>query len=147
MVTILHIQSNSTWSFLNAHKSAAQAVQRSALVVEMLRNIEVTRFVASLLLASAKDGNAHRTLVSFHTGILLDYIAQSKTMDSNTMAPLLMAVVDSMKAVSGAGERAGLAKDIVVRFLFLLRVSLSECLPSLSCLATSCCLPSLKSAT
>ncbi|KAI0031465.1 hypothetical protein K488DRAFT_52013 [Vararia minispora EC-137] len=127
MVTILHIPPSSTWSFLNAHKSAAQSVQRQALVSEMLRSVDVTRFVASLLPSAAKAGHAHRTLVSFHTGVLLDFISRSKAMDANNSAILLPSIIESMKAVSGKSENVALSKDIILSGYLLLAAFSQKC--------------------
>jgi U3 small nucleolar RNA-associated protein 10 len=115
MVTILHFAPNSTWSFLNAFKAAAKPLPRTALVAEMLRNIEVTRFVASLLPSAISGGYVHRTLVSFHTSILLEYISQSKAMDSNSSAVLLPPSIDSIKSANTIEDKDGLDKDVVVR--------------------------------
>ncbi|KAA1474189.1 hypothetical protein DENSPDRAFT_781033 [Dentipellis sp. KUC8613] len=100
MVTILHIQANSFYSFLSAYKSAAQAVPRAALVQEMLRSPDLSRFVAALLPNALKKGKgyAHHTLIAFHTGTLLDFIARSKTLDDAVLAFLLPAMLEPLQA-------------------------------------------------
>ena len=106
MVTLLHIKSvlssfkhsvqclllnrpNSTWSFLNAYRSAAQSVPRQSLVTEMLRNVDLTRFIVSLLPSAIQGGYVHRALIAFHTGVFIDYVARDKTIDDGVLAFLL----------------------------------------------------------
>ncbi|TFY70773.1 hypothetical protein EVG20_g2223 [Dentipellis fragilis] len=100
MVTILHIQANSFYSFLSAYKSAAQAVPRAALVQEMLRSPDLSRFVAALLPNALKKGKGytHHTLIAFHAGTLLDFIARSKTLDDAVLAFLLPAMLEPLQA-------------------------------------------------
>ncbi|KAJ7456907.1 hypothetical protein FB451DRAFT_1275210 [Mycena latifolia] len=47
MLSILHVQPNSTWNFLLPFKAATQNVPRISLVTEMLKNSDATRFIPS----------------------------------------------------------------------------------------------------
>lgn len=97
MVTILHIQPNSTWSFLLAYKSAAQCVPRVALVTEMLKNADVARFVVSLLPSSIHGSFSHRTLLAFNAAASHDFITRSKSLDEGTVAYLLPALLNPLQ--------------------------------------------------
>ncbi|GLB44223.1 putative U3 small nucleolar RNA-associated protein 10 [Lyophyllum shimeji] len=93
MISILHIKQNSTWSFLLPFKSAAQNLSRMALVTEMLRNSDVSRFVTSLLPSALKEGRPHRVLLAFNAACLHDFISRSQALDEGTVAYLLPALL------------------------------------------------------
>jgi U3 small nucleolar RNA-associated protein 10 len=100
------------WGFLNAYKSAAQSVPRTALVTEMLRNLAVTRFVASALLKTIKGKTTHHTLVAFHTAVLFEYISRSKALDDAALVVLLPAMLEPLQ--ESAVRADALAKDVTV---------------------------------
>src|ERR1700742_4044712 len=104
------------WSFLLAYKSAAQGVPRIALVTEMLRNVVVARFVASALPKAIKERTAHRTLIAFHTSVLLEYISRAKALDDASLAFLLPAMLEPLH--EGAVRADVLTKDVVVSLPF-----------------------------
>lgn len=79
----------STWHFLLAYKSAVKGLPRSALVTEMLKTPDLTRFAASLLPEAIKGGYAHRTLISFHTATLVEYLSRAEPLDSGTAVVFL----------------------------------------------------------
>ncbi|KAI0063355.1 ARM repeat-containing protein [Artomyces pyxidatus] len=127
MATILHIKPNSAWSFLNAYKSAAQSVPRSSLVSEMLRDVEVARFVASLLTRALQEQFAHRTMAAFHTGILLEYIARSKTLEDGVIAFLLPALLQPLR-VAGEKQLSGaLNRELILSSYVLLSALSQKC--------------------
>ena len=98
------------WTFLNAYKSAAQSVPRTALVTEMVRNVAVARFVASALPKAVKHRTAHRALVAFHTAVLFEYISRIKAPDDSILAFLLPAMLEPLQHnATPAGT-----KDVVV---------------------------------
>ncbi|KAF8154101.1 hypothetical protein B0H34DRAFT_800000 [Crassisporium funariophilum] len=97
MVTILHLKPNTTWGFLIPYKSAAQNLPRVSLVTEMLRNPDLTRFVAFLLPAAIKKGLSHRTLLAFNAATLHDFIKRSKALDEGTLAHLLPALLEPLQ--------------------------------------------------
>ncbi|KAL0952425.1 hypothetical protein HGRIS_006698 [Hohenbuehelia grisea] len=110
MVTLLHIQPNSTWSFLLAYKSAAKNVPRFPLVSEMLRNTTVARFIANLQLNAIKDGCSHRVLTAFNAATLHDFLTRSESLDAGTAAYMLPACLEPLKSESeavGANELLG----------------------------------------
>ncbi|PCH43122.1 hypothetical protein WOLCODRAFT_121527 [Wolfiporia cocos MD-104 SS10] len=113
MVTILHINDHSTFRFLNAYKTAAKPVPRDALVNEMMKNTDLARFVSGLLPRILQEGGAgaHKTLVIFHTGVLLNYIARSKELDEGTMAHLLPAAMEPLQL--GADVEAKIKPAII----------------------------------
>lgn len=98
MVTILHIRPNSTFSFLNAYKSAAQPLPRAALIKEMHQNVDVARFVSSLLPTAIEHNYVHRTLVAFYVGAMLDFVGKSKKLDDSVLAFLLPAMLVPLQA-------------------------------------------------
>lgn len=63
----------------------------------MLRNVDLTRFVALILPESVKFGYSHRTLVAFHTSTLLEFISRSKLLDEETLAILLPSLMETLQ--------------------------------------------------
>ena len=121
------------WSFLNAYKSAAQSVPRTAMVTEMLRNIVVARFVASALPKAIKEKTTYHTLIAFHTAILLEYISRSKALDDAALVVLLPAMLEPLQ--EGAIRTDALTKDVAVSvtacpFLPWLIISMSTSCPA-----------------
>ncbi|KAG6369730.1 hypothetical protein JVT61DRAFT_13599 [Boletus reticuloceps] len=86
MLSILHIQPNSSFSFLLPFKSAAKPLARSALVKTMVSDTEVARFVANLLPVAVKCSHSHRTLLAFHVATMHDYISSSPSLDDGVLA-------------------------------------------------------------
>ncbi|KAH8987299.1 hypothetical protein EDB92DRAFT_1876367 [Lactarius akahatsu] len=116
MITILRVEPDAPWNFLNAYKSAAQSVPRTALVTEMVRNVAVARFVASALPKAVKDRTAHRVLVAFHTAALFEYISRIKSPDDSVLAFLLPAILEPLQQNAA---HAG-TKDVVLSSYVLL---------------------------
>ncbi|KAH9044915.1 hypothetical protein EDB83DRAFT_2406035 [Lactarius deliciosus] len=116
MITILRVEPDAPWNFLNAYKSAAQSVPRTALVTEMVRNVAVARFVASALPKAVKDRTAHRALVAFHTAALFEYISRIKAPDDGVLAFLLPAMLEPLQQNAA---HAG-TKDVVLSSYVLL---------------------------
>ncbi|CCM00706.1 uncharacterized protein FIBRA_02746 [Fibroporia radiculosa] len=96
MMTILHMADQSPFRFLIACKTTATPLPRSTLITEMLKNSDLSRFVANLLPSTLKTGGlgAHKTLVMFHTSVLLDFIARNSDPDEGTMGYLLPAALE-----------------------------------------------------
>jgi U3 small nucleolar RNA-associated protein 10 len=103
---------DASWGFLSAYKSAAQSVPRTALVTEMLRNIVVTRFVASALPKAVKGKTTHHTLIAFHTAILIEYISRSKALDDAALVVLLPAMLEPLQ--ESAIRTDAFTKDVTV---------------------------------
>ncbi|OBZ74951.1 U3 small nucleolar RNA-associated protein 10 [Grifola frondosa] len=128
MVTILHIVDQSPFRFLLAHKSTAKPLYRSLLIKEMLRNTDLARFVADLLPAALREGGAgaHRTLIAFHIGTLLEFIAQSKTLDEGIIAFLLPAAMEPLQLAQdpeSSVKSTVLQESILGSFLLLAALS------------------------
>ncbi|PFH46286.1 hypothetical protein AMATHDRAFT_155738 [Amanita thiersii Skay4041] len=125
MVTILHIKPNSTWSFLLPYKSAGQSLPRLPLVTEMLKNTDVSRFIASLLPSSLKDKRAHRVLLTFNAACLHDFITRSKRLDEGTVAFLLPALLSPLKYFNYDGVEDGILGAYVLLAAFSKKCQLS----------------------
>ncbi|OSX58041.1 hypothetical protein POSPLADRAFT_1154787 [Postia placenta MAD-698-R-SB12] len=99
IVTLLHIDDNSMFRFLAAYKTTAKPLPRGALVTEMLKDTDLARFVSGLLPNALKSAGAgaHKALVIFHTGVLLDFLAQNKDVDEGTTAFLLPAATEPLQ--------------------------------------------------
>ncbi|CDO68791.1 hypothetical protein BN946_scf184989.g57 [Trametes cinnabarina] len=128
MVSILHIQDRSIIRFLQAYKTTAKALHRNMLINEMVKSLEFARFVTSILPAvlSHHSAGMHRALIAFHTGVLLEYIAASRTLDENTMAVLLPAVLEPLQTASKAETKtkpALLQETILGSYLALAAIS------------------------
>ncbi|KDQ54552.1 hypothetical protein JAAARDRAFT_135194 [Jaapia argillacea MUCL 33604] len=134
MVTILHIKERSKFHFLIPYKSAATSLPRAALVTEMLRNVDLARFATSLLSHSLKNGHCHRTLVVFHTSVVLDYIVRSKHLDEGTMAFLLPSILEPLQ--QSASVKSSLQKDVVLGNYVVLSALSQKCTFSPSALNT-----------
>jgi U3 small nucleolar RNA-associated protein 10 len=100
------------WGFLSAYKSAAQSVPRTALVTEMLRNVALARFVASVLPKAVKEQTVHRALVAFHTAAVIEYFSRIKALDDDILGFLLPAMLEPLQ--DSAGRADALNKDVVV---------------------------------
>ena len=77
----------------------------------MLRNTEVTRFVASLLPKAVHDDYVHQTLVAFHTGVLLEYIARSDDIEEGIIVLLLPTMLEPLQSEN---IRPSVMKEITV---------------------------------
>ncbi|KAI9571928.1 hypothetical protein HD554DRAFT_2300345 [Boletus coccyginus] len=89
MLSILHIQPNSSFSFLLPFKSAAKPLPRSALIKAMASDTEVARFVADLVPIAVKCSHSHRTLLAFRVATMLDYISTVPSLDDGILAFVL----------------------------------------------------------
>ncbi|KAF9221723.1 hypothetical protein BS17DRAFT_710411 [Gyrodon lividus] len=98
MLSILHIQPNSQFSFLLAFKSAAKPLARSALIKAMVSNTEFARFAAGLLPTAIKCSQSHRTLLAFHAATMHDYISNAPTLDDGILAFILPALLTPLQA-------------------------------------------------
>ena len=103
----------STWHFLLAYKSAVKGLPRSALVTEMLKNPELTRFASSLLSEAIKGGYSHRTLINFHTATLVEYISRAESLDSGSAVVFLSNFLEPLE------HEGSVTKDAVVSRLTL----------------------------
>ncbi|KAF9021672.1 hypothetical protein BDZ89DRAFT_1137818 [Hymenopellis radicata] len=117
MVTILHLKPNTMWDFLIPFQKAAQSVPRIALVKEMLKNTEVTRFITNLLPSALKAGSSHRTLLAFNAATLHDYLAHKKDLDDGTVAHILPALLEPLHKRSDAPKDAVLGSYILLAAL------------------------------
>ncbi|PPR01672.1 hypothetical protein CVT24_001501 [Panaeolus cyanescens] len=124
LVTILKIQPNSTWSFLQPYKSAAQNIPRVSLVTEMLKNNDLARFVANLLPRVLKKGlQPHHTLIAFNAATLHDFIKRSKKLNEGTVAYLLQALLEPLQQQKG--KKREVSTEAILGSYILL-VALSE---------------------
>ncbi|KAL5525140.1 UTP10 [Sanghuangporus sanghuang] len=131
MVSILTIDEKEPWRFLTAYKASGKAVQRSALVTEMLKGRELTRFVVSLLpetLAVSGGRNVHRTLISFNVSTILEYVtrAERRDLDAPLLAFLLPALTAPLK-VFELSMAQGLRKDSILGSFVLLSALSQKC--------------------
>ncbi|KAF9034474.1 hypothetical protein BDZ89DRAFT_1158021 [Hymenopellis radicata] len=117
MVTILHLKPNTMWDFLIPFQKAAQSVPRIALVKEMLKNTEVTRFITGLLPSALTGGSSHRTLLAFNAATLHDYLAHKKEIDDGTVAHILPALLEPLHKRSDAPKDAVLGSYILLAAL------------------------------
>ncbi|KZT03292.1 uncharacterized protein LAESUDRAFT_744673 [Laetiporus sulphureus 93-53] len=131
MVTILHIQEQSMFRFLSAYKTTGKALPRSALVTEMLKNSDLSRFISGLLLIALKENgpSVHKALVAFHTGVLLDFVAKSKILDEGTVAFLLTASLEPLQLVLEATTKAkeAIRQESILGILLILAGISQKC--------------------
>ncbi|KAJ6578862.1 hypothetical protein DFH09DRAFT_980162 [Mycena vulgaris] len=122
MLSILHVQLNSTWSFLLPFKAAAQNVPRISLVTEMLKNSDATRFVVNLLPTAIKGNCSHHTLLAFNAATIHDYLTRTKALDEGTLAHLLPALLEPLQTRSDA-----VAKDAILGSYILISALTQVC--------------------
>jgi U3 small nucleolar RNA-associated protein 10 len=75
----------------------------------MCRDLDLARFIASVLPTSLDTGTSHRSLVALYAGTLAEYINRLKHIDEGVLAFLLPAC---MRLIAASGEPE--SKDIVV---------------------------------
>ncbi|KAF8192665.1 hypothetical protein K438DRAFT_2017867 [Mycena galopus ATCC 62051] len=121
MLSILHIKSNSTWSFLLPFKAAAQNVSRLSLVTEMLKNSDATRFIVNLLPTAIKTNCSHHTLLAFNAATIHDYLTRTKTLDEGILAHLLPALLEPLQ------QRSEVNKDAILGSYILLAALAQVC--------------------
>lgn len=64
----------------------------------MRQNVDVARFVSSLLPTAIEHNYVHRTLVAFYVGSMLDFVGKSKKLDDSILAFLLPAILVPLQA-------------------------------------------------
>ena len=99
----------------------------------MLSKPEVARFASALLPAMLRDhaSGVHRALVSFHAGVLLEYIAKVKALDENAMIFLLPAAMEPLQTGSDSQSEVKpvlLHESIVSAFLSTPAHILTSCI-------------------
>ncbi|KAG9310969.1 hypothetical protein JVU11DRAFT_8847 [Chiua virens] len=97
MLSILHIQPNSPFSFLLPFKSAAKSLPRSTLIKAMVSNTDVARFVSSILPTAIKCSHSHRTLLAFHVATMHDYISTVTSLDDGVLAFILPSLLTPLQ--------------------------------------------------
>ncbi|KAH9893998.1 hypothetical protein C8Q73DRAFT_694035 [Cubamyces lactineus] len=128
MVSIIHIQDRSPFRFLQAYKTTTKPLHRPLLINELLKSLEVVRFVSGILPQVLRNHSAgvHRALIACHAGVLLEYVAKSQTLDENAMAILLPAALEPLQ-VAGNSEvqvkPALLQESILGSYLILAAIS------------------------
>jgi len=93
----LDARPNSTWSFLLPFKAAAQKLHRVTLVTEMLKNIDVARFIANLQPKYIQRGILFHSLVSFNAATLHEFIKRSPKLDDSAVAFLFPAILEPLQ--------------------------------------------------
>ncbi|KAI0830231.1 hypothetical protein BC628DRAFT_1357002 [Trametes gibbosa] len=128
IVSILHIKDRSPLRFLQAYKTSAKPLHRPLLINEMLKGLDVARFVSGMLPTVLQNhwAGVHRGLIAFHTGLLLEFIGRSKSLDENAMTILLPAALDPLQIARdpAAGVKpAMLQESILGSYLLLAAIS------------------------
>ncbi|KAI0670242.1 hypothetical protein C8Q78DRAFT_1138718 [Trametes maxima] len=128
MVSILHIQDRSPLRFLQAFKTTTKPLHRSLLLNEMLKAPDVVRFVSEILPSVLKQhsAGAHRALIAFHTGSLLEFVGRCKSLDENAMAILLPAALQPLQIAKdphSSVKPAILQESILGSYLILAAIS------------------------
>jgi U3 small nucleolar RNA-associated protein 10 len=98
---------SSMWAFINPAKTTGKPLPREILVSEMVSNLDVARFVTSLLPSALDASCAHRVLIGFNAAILTAYINATKTFSEGVLAFLLPSLTKPL--------RVGGNKDCIVR--------------------------------
>ncbi|KAI9454082.1 hypothetical protein F5148DRAFT_1378333 [Russula earlei] len=114
MVTILHVKPDTPWGFVNAYKSAAKSLPRTALVMEMLRNVAVARaktlddaslvFLLPAMLEplqeSAICADAFTKDIVLSSYVLLSALSQKCTLQSSAIKVILNSMASCSSRVA-----------------------------------------------
>ncbi|KAG8215319.1 hypothetical protein J3R82DRAFT_8910 [Butyriboletus roseoflavus] len=98
MLSILHIQPNSSFSFLLPFKSAAKPLARTVVVQAMVSDTDVARFIANLLPNAVKCSHLHRTLLAFHAATMHDYISTAPALDDGILAFIVPSLLTPLQS-------------------------------------------------
>ncbi|KAI0070967.1 hypothetical protein K474DRAFT_1669523 [Panus rudis PR-1116 ss-1] len=142
MLSILHIDENTTFAPLLPYKTTTTELSRQALVNLILHssNVDFARFVASILTSALRlesIGGVHRGLIAFHTSVLLAFIKESherrkgNVPDESTLAWLLPAAVEPLQLASSktvSPSKSHLLKETILSS-YLLLTALSHTCP------------------
>lgn len=79
----------------------------------MLENPDLMRFAASLLPEAIKGGYSHRTLISFHTATLVEYVSRAESLDSGSAVVFLSTFLKPLE------HEGSVPKDAIVSRLSL----------------------------
>jgi len=66
----------------------------------MIQDIDIARFVSSLLPNAHQGGYSHRALLAFNIGVMHEYIVRSKIIDEVIVSFVVSALVDALKGGS-----------------------------------------------
>ena len=72
----------------------------------MLKNPDLMRFAASLLPEAIKGGYSHRTLISFHTATLVEYVSRAESLDSGSAVVFLSTFLKPLEHEGSVPEDA-----------------------------------------
>ena len=76
----------------------------------MLKNPDLMRFVASLLSGAINGGYPHRTLISFHTATLVEYISRAESLDSGSAVVFLSNFLEPLESEGSVPKDAIVSK-------------------------------------
>jgi U3 small nucleolar RNA-associated protein 10 len=84
-----------TCAFSLPYKTSSSPLPRSNIVVEMMRKMDLARFVVSLLPSALRlsPSMVHCSLVAFTTGVVTEYITRHPKIDDGIVAFVLPACV------------------------------------------------------
>ncbi|KAH6904492.1 hypothetical protein BKA70DRAFT_1373519 [Coprinopsis sp. MPI-PUGE-AT-0042] len=122
MLSIMDLKPGSLWGFLIPYKSAAQNIRRVSLVSEMLKSVDLARFITLLLPVAIKEGRAHRTLIAFNAATLNEFIKRNKALEEGTVAFLLPALLEPLQHKSDDPS-----KDAILGSYILLSALSQKC--------------------
>jgi hypothetical protein len=117
---------DSPHAYLLATQTAALPLARENLVTAMLHDPAVLRFALALLPAALRADAAHRTLVAFHTAVIVQYLSRAADaaartgMDEGVLAAIVAALLAPLELAPDAGGASGVRRDAAVGHTFLL---------------------------
>lgn len=100
-----------------------KGLHRSALVTEMLKNPDLTRFTTSLLPEALKGGYSHRTLISFHTATLVEYISRAGSLDPGSAVVFLSSFLEPLRSECSVPKDAIVSNHPLCDDAFLTTIS------------------------
>ncbi|KAI0092311.1 armadillo-type protein [Irpex rosettiformis] len=138
MLSILHIKEQSKVAALLPYKTTSSSLTLSALVDIMTKpdNSDFARFSGSLLPSAVSVGPSalHRTLIAFHTGVLLEFLKRSsqtsktRSLTEGTLAWVLSSAVNPLQEWSRVEvKKQALVVEVVLSSYLLLSAISHTC--------------------
>ncbi|KAG0355784.1 HEAT repeat-containing protein 1 [Gamsiella multidivaricata] len=126
MVSLLQISETSRWSFLRPIRKSKQPLDRTILVQNMLKDRSIVEFVCETVLQAVSRRTAFKTLLSFYTAIILQYIAFLPVITDDVLTAIFPYILEGLKAkgypeyqiasymiISQISERATLTYEVL----------------------------------
>ncbi|CAG8469217.1 12813_t:CDS:10 [Ambispora gerdemannii] len=104
MVSILHLNTNDQWSFLQQIQQKRQPLDRASLIKMCIKDTAMLQFICEIAVNSK---HTFKTLISFYVAVIIHYIQNIPKLTDNNLAVLLPYIMDSCKKNKSTDLRIG----------------------------------------